>query len=285
MVGGTGATGAAGSGILTTNNLFTGINSFRATSFNEETIFLRTSTDANHILKYLPAPTDGFQLLGYHSAKLGVNGNVDMLTLNRYNGVEVNSSHKVNGVLGVTGLTTLNTLTTTGATTLNSTLAVASGIALKDSALYLKQLGDENVILKSTINNGNGFQLTGLEGGVIGTVAMTDMMVLTNSSGVKLKKPITIGTSGTSCNSMQFGSFIGVSNATQTVTFTTPFTGVTIPKVILTVVNSGQVFPTGSAFIVSESLTGFLYNFSFITSATFNHAENGVTINWMALQG
>jgi hypothetical protein len=142
----------------------------------------------------------------------------------------------------------------------------------------------------------DGFQLLGFNGGMIGIYTNSNMIALSNA-GVAINtgftvngpttftKPLTIGTSGSTCNSMQFGSFTGVSNATQTVTYTTAFPAGIIPKVILTVVNTGQSYPTGNAFIVSESLTGFTYNFSFVSSTVFVHAENFVKINWMALQG
>ena len=162
-------------------------------------------------------------------------------------------------------------------------------IAMGDTIIQLRGNGDENHHLRFSAAV-NGFQLMGFSGGLLGTPGTPNMIQLSNTgittnSATTFTKPISIGTSGTSCSSMQFGSFTGVSNATQTVTYTNAFAAGVIPKVILTVVNSGQSFPTGNAFIVSESLTGFTYNFSFIQSNVFIHAENSVKINWMALQG
>ncbi len=191
------------------------------------------------------------------------------------------------GTVGPAG--TLGTLLTTSNNF--SALQSFNKISLNDTIIILRGSSDENHMLRYS-SAANGFQLMGFSGGILGTPVEQNMIQLSNVTGITMNsattttRPLTIGTSGTSCNSMKFGSFVGVSNATQTVVFTTPFTTLIIPKIILTVVDAGVTFPTGNAFVTNESLTGFSYNFSYINSSnTFVHAANGVKINWMALQG
>ena len=65
---------------------------------------------------------------------------------------------------------------------------------------------------------------------------------------------------------------------TQSFTYPTPFAGA-IPSVILTVANNSA----GVASVASESLLGFTYNVS-SSSSSIVHIENGVVINWIAMQ-
>lgn len=200
-----------------------------------------------------------------------------------------------NGIIGSTGPpgppgtigTLLNDNNTFSGSNAFSVIQRFSRINMAGTIIQLN--GDDFHSLQFS-NADNGFKLLGYNGGLLGSQSFPAMIQLTAST-INFYRPSTflasvaIGAPGTMCSGMQFGSFVGLSNATQTVTFTSPFTGGIIPKVILTVVNAGQTYPTGNAFVVSESLTGFTYNFSYVQSNQFVHAASGVKINWMALQG
>lgn len=123
--------------------------------------------------------------------------------------------------------------------------------------------------------------------GPTGTSGATILTTNNVWSGTNSFRTISIGLTGTSCNGMQFGRIEPVigQDGPITITYVTPFTGTTIPRVMLTVSTSSLIRPTGNAHVFNESLTGFTYSYSVIASGNYSAAASTVAVNWMALQG
>ena len=80
----------------------------------------------------------------------------------------------MNSTLNVTGNSTLSTA---GSVTLG-TAVVNNGIVMKDTPVYLRNIGDASAALRYSAGTVSGFSLYGQNGGILGTTATPDILAV-----------------------------------------------------------------------------------------------------------
>ena len=283
-------------------NIWTGVNTFNnnvvlptATYLSDAGLFIRGVGDSNNKLQY-NATSDGPALQGLGGGRLGITANPTILTWNNAtidmnvrtsfnNEIRLNSNPLYiksvgdnNHVLRYEGIVDgpslqgalggrLGTITKSDILTWNSntginTVAVSANTNLTGNVTILPYTSNTTL---------SAYQLNCQAITCLGQVVASGVGLLTTK--------LQCSANGTGILGLQCGSFQASTNANQTVSFPNTFLGSNNPLVFLQPVYASAT--TGTAYVISTSLTSFTYRFFFDGSV---NSESAVLMYWQAYQ-
>ena len=269
---------------------------------NEGPLYFKAVGDNNHSLRY-NATSDGPALQGFSGGRLGTTTKGDILTWNTTGAVhrvDVNASLQIASANEVRLNTAPLYLKSTGD---NNHFLQYTGAPYDGPALQGNAGGKIGTVTKTDminwtssagINTVNVSANTNLTGNVtilpytsnttlsayqLNCQAITSLgQIVAGGVGIVTAK-LQCSNNGTGILGLQVGSFQAATDANQTVTFPNAFLGVNPPIVFLQPRYANAV--TGTAYVISTSLTNFTYRFFFDGSV---NSESAVLMYWQAYQ-
>ena len=287
-------------------NTWTGVNTFNnnvvlpaATYLADAALFLRGVGDTAHALQY-NVTSDGPALRGTSGGRLGTNTKGDILTWNTTgavhtihlnNTVSQNSDYRMNtNTMYLKSVGDNNHyLKYEGVVDGPSLIGNLGGrlgtIAKNDIITWNSNAGINTVNVSANTNlTGNVSILpytsnTTLSAYALSCNAITCLGQIIASGVGLLTTKLQCSANGTGILGLQCGSFQASTNANQTVSFPNTFLGSNNPLVFLQPVYASAT--TGTAYVISTSLTSFTYRFFFDGSV---NSESAVLMYWSAYQ-
>ena len=284
-------------------NTWTGVNTFNnnvilptATYLSDAGLFLRSSGDGNHKLQY-NATSDGPALQGLGGGRLGIAGNPTILTWNsttidmnlrtsfnneirlNANPLYIKSVGDNNHLLQYVGAPYDGVALQGGSGGKIGTVAKtdminwtsSAGINTVNVSANTNLTGNVNILPYTTNTTLSAYQLNCQAITCLGQVVASGVGLLTTK--------LQCSANGTGILGLQCGSYTASTNANQTVSFPNTFLGSNNPIVFLQPVYASAT--TGTAYVISTSLTSFTYRFFFDGSV---NSESGILMYWQAYQ-
>ena len=283
-------------------NSWTGVNTFNnnvvlptATYLSDAALFLRGVGDSNHKLQY-NGTSDGPALQGLTGGRLGIVANPTILTWNSAtidmnvrtsfnNEIRLNTNSlylksvgdnnhvlKYEGVVdgpslqgalgGKLGTVAKSDILTWNSNTGVNTVAVSGNTNLTGNVTILPYTSNTTL---------SAYQLNCQAITCLGQIVAGGVGVLTTK--------LQCSANGTGILGLQCGTYTTATNGNQTVSFPNTFLGSNNPIVFLQPVYASAT--TGTAYVVSTSLTSFTYRFFFDGSV---NSESAVAMYWQAYQ-
>lgn len=229
-------------------NTWTGVNTYNnnvilptATYLNDSGIFVRSVGDVNNKLQY-NATSDGPALQGSTGGRLGTNTKTDILTWNTTSGI--------------------NSVNVSGNTIMTGNVNISGNTVLA---------GNVNVLPYTSATTLSAYTLNCNAITCLGQIVAGGVGIVT----AKLQ----CSANGTGILGLQCGTYTTATNGNQVVSFPNTFLGSNNPLVFLQPVYASAT--TGTAYVISTSLTSFTYRFFFDGSV---NSESAVTMYWSAYQ-
>ena len=284
-------------------NSWTGVNTFNnnvvlptATYLSDAGLFLRGVGDVNHKLQY-NVTSDGPALQGLSGGRLGIVANPTILTWNSTT-IDMNVRTSFNNEIRMnTNPLYLKSvgdnnhfLQYTGAPYDGPALQGAGGgkigtVAKTDILTWTSSAGINTVNVSGNTNlTGNVNILpyapaTILSAYTLNCNAVTCLgQIVAGGVGIVTAK-LQCSNNGTGILGLQCGTYTAVTDANQTVTFPNAFLGANPPIVFLQPKYANAV--SGTAYVITTSLTNFTYRFFFDGSV---NSESAVVMYWHAYQ-
>ena len=284
-------------------NTWTGVNTYNnnvilptATYLSDAGLFLRNVGDTNHKLQY-NVTSDGPALQGLGGGRLGIAGNPTILTWSGTTidmNVRTSFNNEIRMNVNPLYLKSVgdnnHLLQYTGAPYDGVALQGGSGgkigtVAKTDMINWTSSAGINTVNVSANTNlTGNVNILpytsnTTLSAYTVNCNAITSLgQIVAGGVGIVTAK-LQCSNNGTGILGLQCGTYTAVTDANQTVTFPNAFLGSNPPLVFLQPKYANAV--TGTAYVISTSLTNFTYRFFFDGSV---NSESAVVMYWSAYQ-
>ena len=283
-------------------NTWTGVNTFNnnvvlptATYLQDAGLFIRGVGDVNHKLQY-NVTSDGPALQGLSGGRLGITANPTILTWNSTtidmnvrtsfnNEIRMNSNPLYLKSVGDNNHVLRYEGVVDGPSLIGALGGRLGTVAKNDIITWNSNAGVNTVNVSANTNlTGNVNILpytsnTTLSAHTLNCQAITCLgQVVASGVGVLTTK-LQCSANGTGILGLQCGSYQASTNANQTVSFPNTFLGVNNPIVFLQPVYASAT--TGTAYVISTSLTSFTYRFFFDGSV---NSESAVLMYWSAYQ-
>ena len=283
-------------------NSWTGVNTFNnnvvlptATYLQDSALFLRGVGDVNNRLQY-NVTSDGPALQGLSGGRLGIASNPTILTWNSTT-IDMNVRTSFNNEIRMnTNPFYLKSVgdnnhylryegVVDGPSLIGNLGGRLGTIAKNDIITWNSNAGINTVNVSANTNlTGNVSILpytsnTTLSAYALSCNAVTCLGQIIASGVGLLTTKLQCSANGTGILGLQCGSFQAVTNANQTVSFPNTFLGSNNPLVFLQPVYASAT--TGTAYVISTSLTSFTYRFFFDGSV---NSESAVLMYWSAYQ-